>query len=104
MRQQCPAGDGTGHHLCPFNERRRQEVDEVLGESPDERWLLEELMGIQVDLAVIAIAIVEVPINPQHVIPLEISECFGSHLVVVGRTGHGWPPPNTAACGSMRFT
>ncbi len=104
MRQQCPAGYGTGHHFRPFNERRRQKVDEVLGEPPDERWLLEELMGIQVDLTVIAVAIVEVPINPQHVIPLEISERLCAHFVVVDRTGHGWPLPNTAACGSPRFT
>ena len=39
-------------------------------------------MGIQIDLTVIAVAIVEVPIDTQHVIPLEIAERFCPNLVL----------------------
>ena len=46
----------------------------------DGSW--KKLMGIQIDLTVIAVAIVEVPIDTQHVIPLEIAERFCPNLVL----------------------
>ena len=54
------------------DDRRRQDVEQILREAPDRRRVAEQLVRVQVDAAVIAVAEVEVPVEHQHFVLLQI--------------------------------
>jgi len=58
-------GDRASHHFRRLNELGRQQIDQVLRKSPDGRRMAEQLVRIEVDTAVIAVAVIEVPIQHQ---------------------------------------
>ncbi len=44
----------------------RQDVDQVLSESPDRRWMAKQLMRIQIHAAVVPVAVVEMTVDHQN--------------------------------------
>ena len=65
MREQRAArrrpGDDLGHQL----QIARDHVEQILGQPPDRRRMPEQLVRVQVDAAVEAVAVVEVPVGHQ---------------------------------------
>jgi hypothetical protein len=65
VREQRAAGDRPCHHFRRLHDLGRQQIDQVLRKSPDRRRVAEQLVRIEVDAAVIAVAVVEMPIQHQ---------------------------------------
>ena len=74
MRQQGAAGDRPGHDLGLLQQFRRQQIDQILREAPDRRGVAEQLMRVEVDASVVAVAEVEVAVDHQHFRPLQIGQ------------------------------
>ena len=77
-----------GHHFGRLDDGTRKHVDQILCEAPDCRWLSEQLVRVQVDAAVVAVAEIKVPVEHQHFVLLEIFEGFLANLV---SSVHGSP-------------
>ena len=69
-----PPVAGPGDDLGLREQVRRQHVEQVLREPPDRRRMAEQLMRIQVDAPVEAVAVVEVPVAHQHFELLQLLE------------------------------
>ena len=80
VREQRPAGDRPGDDLGALDELARHHVEEILRESPDRRRMTEQLMRVQVDAAVVTVAVVEVPVHHQDPRLLQVPEGFLSKL------------------------
>jgi hypothetical protein len=59
----------------------RQDVEQVLGKTPDRRRVPEQLMRVQIQRAVIAVAEIEVPVQHQHLVPLQFGQCLRANVV-----------------------
>ena len=65
VREQRAAGDRASHHFRRLYELDRQQIDQVLRKSPDGRRMAEQLVRVEIDTAVIAVAVIEVPVQHQ---------------------------------------
>ena len=65
MREQRTAGHRARDDFRPLHQIGRQDVNEILRESPNRRGMAEELMWIQIHPAVIAVRVVEVAVEHQ---------------------------------------
>jgi len=79
--EQGTAGGRAGHHVGLSQELRRQDVDQILREAPDDGRLTEQLMRVQVDTPVVAVAEVEVAVAHQHVVLLQLAQRLLAYLV-----------------------
>ena len=87
VRKQGAAGRGPGHHFDALEQRPRQHINQILSESPDRRGIPEELMGIEIDAAVVPVAVVEMAVDHQHARVLEILQGFGAKLPLFVHVG-----------------
>src|SRR6185436_10184439 len=105
-----PAGYGSGDYLGRLDDRRRQHVEQILSEPPDGRGVAEQLVRIQVQRAVEAVAEVEVPVQHQDFVLLEIPDRLFADFVLPchrarcasGLTNTGRPPTSVAATPPRR--
>ena len=81
MREQRAAGDRAGHHLGGLDNGRGQHIEKILGEAPDRRRVAEQLVGIEVGSAVVAVAEIEVAIEHQYFVPLQVLERLLAYFV-----------------------
>ena len=81
VREQRAAGRRPGDDLRLLDEVRRHHVDQVLRDPPDRRRKLEQLVRIQIQPAVEAIAVIEVAFH-DHLEALEVLEGAGANLVM----------------------
>ena len=68
------------------DEIRRHDVDQILRHPPDRRRKLKQLVRIQVQLAVKAVAVIEVAFH-HDLEPAQILEGAGAHFVVTSVAG-----------------
>src|SRR6185436_1214114 len=89
--EQGTAGGRARHHVGLPQELRWQKVDQILRETPDDRRLTEQLMRVQVDAPVVAVAEIEVAVAHQHVVLLQFAERFLAYLVSFAHSSPGGP-------------
>src|SRR3954452_8988979 len=80
VRQQRTAGNRTGDDFRRLDELGRQDVQKILGKAPDGRRMSKQLMWIEVDAPVIAVAVVEMPVDHQDLQLLQILQRFLAKL------------------------
>jgi hypothetical protein len=66
VRQEGPAGGRSSDQFDLLQNFVRDDVEQVLRKPPDRRRLTKQLVRIQIRLAVIAIAVIEMAIQHQH--------------------------------------
>src|SRR6476659_5523259 len=88
VREQRATGRGTRNDLRLFEELRRHHVDQILRDPPDRRGKLKQLVRIQIQLAVKAVAVVEVPFH-DDLEPAQVVEGASANVVVTGVAGGG---------------
>ena len=81
VRQQCAARHRPDHDLGGLDNRWREHVEQVLGETPDRRGIPKELMRIQIDRTVESVPEIEVPIEHQHFVLLQVLQRLLAYLV-----------------------
>jgi hypothetical protein len=89
MGEERAASRRAGHDVGPREELRRQHVEQVLREPPDRRRMEEQLVRIEVDAPVEAVAVVEVAVAHQHFELLQLPERLAAQIVL---TSHGVGP------------
>jgi hypothetical protein len=94
--EQRAAGQRPRHEIRLRDERRRQQVDEILREAPDRGRVAEQLVRVDVNAAVVAVAVVEVPVDHQHFKPLQVLERTAAD--VVGSAHCGSIPSGVTSC------
>src|SRR5687768_1523025 len=105
MRQQRAAGRGTRHNFGVLDEVRRHHVDQILRDAPDRRRPLKQLMRVEIEIAVEAIAVVEVALH-HHFEPAQVFERAGADLIVTrvhyhheSSSGRDYSPAPTLTAG-----
>src|SRR5262245_25436793 len=81
----------AGHDLRRTHDVLGQDVDEVLRQPPDEGWLPEDPVWIQVHAAVKAVAVVEMPVEHQHARLLQMLERLPAQIVTPAHASLGPP-------------
>ena len=66
VREQRASHDRAGDDLRLLEQIAGQNLEQILREAPDRRGMAEQLVRIQVDAPVEAVAVVEVPVAHQH--------------------------------------
>ena len=85
VREQRAAGRRPGDDLGLLEQLARQDVEQILREPPDRRRIAEQLVRVQVDAAVKAVAVIEVPVLHQHFDVLQLLQRLPAQLVLVLR-------------------
>jgi hypothetical protein len=88
VSEQRAASRGPGDHLGRLHDVGRQDVDEVLSESPDRGRMPEQLVRVQVHTSVVSVAVVEVPVDHQD---FELLQVFQRTLATLGSSIHQNP-------------
>ena len=83
VRKQRAAGNWPGNHLRFLDELGRHDVDQILRDAPDRRRRLEQLVRVEIEPAVEAVAVVEVALH-HHLEPAHVFERAGADLFVTG--------------------
>ena len=65
VREQRSAGRRPCDQLDALQDIVRDDVEEILREAPDRRWLSKQLVRVEIRLAVIAIAVIEMAVDHQ---------------------------------------
>src|SRR5262249_61590689 len=68
-------GDRAGDDFGSLHQIGGHEIDEILREPPDRRRVAEELVRVEVHAAVVAVAVVEVAVEHEHLRMLEVLQC-----------------------------
>ena len=76
-----PPRTGPATTSVGANDVVRQDVDQILPEPPDQRRLPEDPVRIQIDAAVVAVAVVEVPVEHEHFELLKVRERLLAQIV-----------------------
>src|SRR6185312_15293446 len=63
--EECPAGGGSRNDVRFCEELARDDVEQILRETPQRRGVQDQLVGIEIQTAVKPIAVVEVPVAHQ---------------------------------------
>ena len=82
VRQQRAAGRRPGHHVGGRRDLVRHQVQQVLREPPDGRRVAQQLVRVQVGGPVIAVAVVEVPVEHQHFVASQLVQRALADVVV----------------------
>ena len=109
VREQRAAGLGPGDDLGLERDLARQDVEQILREPPDRRRRAKELVRVQIDAAVIAVAVVEVTVGHEHAERLHVlaGALAGDEMAIVDMAkdfglrsagcGSGWRAHGMAA-------
>jgi hypothetical protein len=81
VRQQRAARHRTGDHVGGREQFRGDDLEQILGELPDGRWIPEQLVRVEVHAPVVAVPVIEVPVDHEHLEILELLERLLAHLV-----------------------
>ena len=99
VRQERAAGHRPGDDLGQLHEVARHQIDQILREAPDRRWMPEQLVRVQVDAPVIAVAVVEMPVEHQDLRLLQVLQRL---LAYLSASVHDSPNVGAALSGPPR--
>jgi len=82
VRQERAAGRRSCDDIRLRDDLAWQDVEEILGQTPDRRRMQKELMRVQIHATVKAVSIIEVPVAHQHFQILQRLERLIAHPVL----------------------
>src|SRR5689334_20327301 len=90
MRQQRTACDRPRDDFRGFEDRAREDIQQILREAPDRRWITEQLMRIDVHPSVVTVAVIEVAVQHQHLMLLQLRQrAFTNFVYSSHGSSHG---------------
>jgi hypothetical protein len=72
VSQKRAAGDWTGNDLGALDKLTREQIDQILRESPDRRGTAEQRVRVEIATAVIAVPVVEMSVDHQDLRLLQV--------------------------------